>query len=170
MKHSFSIILVMCVLMLVGVLVIPRLDISNEPRPELGKTLTISFSWHNASAKVIEQNVTSRVEALVSSIKGVEKVSSVSRFGSGSIVVEMKPTANVSMAKFEIASILRQVKSKLPEGVSYPVVSGGEVNTSSAEDYEVKLILTYKVNATGLSAEQTKHLLERKLGNSVEKR
>lgn len=169
MKHSFSIILVMCVLMLVGVLVIPRLDISNEPRPELGKTLTISFSWHNASAKVIEQNVTSRVEALVSSIKGVEKVSSVSRFGSGSIVVEMKPTANVSMAKFEIASILRQVKSKLPEGVSYPIVSGGEVNASSAEDYEVKLILTYKVNATGLSAEQTKHLLERKLGNSVEK-
>ena len=169
MKHSFSIILIMCVLMFVGILVIPRLDISNEPRPEQGKTLTISFSWQNASAKVIEQNVTSRVEALVSFVKGVEKVSSVSRFGSGRITVEMKPKANVSMAKFEIASILRQVRSKLPEGVSYPIISGGEVNTSFADDNEVKLILTYQVSAANMSGEQIKQLVERRLGNSIER-
>lgn len=159
----------MCILMVIGVWVTPRLDISNEPRPEQGKTLTISFSWHNASAKVVEQNVTSRIEALVSSVKGVEKVSSVSRFGSGRITVEMKPKANVSMAKFEIASILRQVKSKLPEDVSYPIVSGGEINTSSADDNEVKLIMTYQVNAADMSGEQIKQLVERRLGHSIER-
>lgn len=79
--HSFSILLVMCILMVIGAALVPRLDISNEPRPEQGKTLTVSYSWKNASAKVVEQNVTSRIEALVSAVKGVEKVSSVSQFG-----------------------------------------------------------------------------------------
>ena len=69
--------------MTIGVALTPRLDISNEPRPGQGKTLTISYWWQNASAKVVEQNITSRIEAAVSAVKGVEKVSSVSQFGSG---------------------------------------------------------------------------------------
>lgn len=166
-KGMFVCILFMCILMSVGVWVFPRLDISNEPRPEQGKTLTISYTWQNASAKVVEQNVTSRIEALVSAVKGVKKVSSVSRFGAGRITVEMKPKANVSMAKFEITSILRQMKNKLSEDVSFPVVTGGEVNTA-ADDNEVKLILTYQMNA-GMSGEQMKQVVERKLGHALER-
>ena len=167
MRSPFSIILIMCILMVIGVCVFPRLDISNEPRPEQGKTLTISYSWRNASAKVIEQNVTSRIEALVAAVKGVEKISSVSRFGNGRITVEMKPKADVSMAKFEIASILRQVKDKLPEDVSFPVVTGGEVNTG-IDGNEVKQILTYQINAD-MSGEQMKQVVERMMGHSLEK-
>ncbi|MDO5129196.1 MAG: efflux RND transporter permease subunit, partial [Prevotellaceae bacterium] len=147
MKHTFSILLIMCVLMVIGAALVPWLDISNEPRPERGRTLTISYGWNNASAKVVEQNVTSRIEAVVSSVRGVEKVSSVSYFGYGRVTVELKPKANVSAVKFEIASILRQMRGKLPEGVSYPTVSGGEVDTALGDDNEVKLILTYMLNA-----------------------
>ena len=168
MKHNFSILLVMCILMVIGVALIPRLDISNEPRPEQGKTLTITYWWQNASAKVVEQNVTSRIEAAVSSVKGVEKVSSVSEFGSGRITVEMKPKANVSMAKFEIASILRQLRPKLPKNMSFPVVSGGEVDASRADDDEVKLILTYQLNAD-MPEEQMRQLAEKESKHDIEK-
>lgn len=168
MKHNFSILLVMCILMVIGVALIPRLDISNEPRPEQGKTLTITYWWQNASAKVVEQNITSRIEAAVSVVKGVESVSSVSAFGSGRISVEMKPTANVSMAKFEIASILRQLRPKLPQNMSFPVVSGGEVDTSRADDDEVKLILTYQLNAD-MSEEQMRQLAEKETKRDIEK-
>lgn len=65
MKHSFSIILTMCILMIIGIALIPRLDISNKPRPRQGKTLNVTYSWSGASAKVIEQNVTSRIEDCV---------------------------------------------------------------------------------------------------------
>ena len=147
MRHNFSILLVMCILMVIGVALTPRLDISNEPRPEQGKTLTITYRWQNASAQVVEQNVTSRIEAAVSMVKGVEKVSSMSKFDSGRIIVEMKPKANVSMAKFEIASILRRLRPKLPDDMSFPVVSGGEIDASRADDNEVKLILTYQLHA-----------------------
>lgn len=168
MKHSFSILLVLCVLMVVGGALVPQLDISNKPRPEQGKTLTISYRWKNASAKVVEQNVTSRIEALVSSVRGVEKVSSVSRFGSGRITVELKQKADVSATKFEIASILRQIRSKLPEGVSYPTVSGGEVSTVLGDDNEVKLILTYMLNAD-MSGEQMRQIAERETKHAVER-
>ena len=168
MRHNFSILLVMCILMVIGVALTPRLDISNEPRPEQGKTLTIMYWWQNASAKVVEQNITSRIEAAVSAVKGVEKVSSVSQFGSGRITVEMKPNANVSMAKFEIASILRQLRPKLPEYMSFPVVSGGEVDASRADDNEVKLILTYQLNAD-MSEEQIQQLAEKDVKRYIER-
>lgn len=168
MKHNFSILLIMCILMVIGVALTPRLDISNEPRPEQGKTLTISYGWQNASAKVIEQNVTSRIEAAVSVVKGVKKVSSVSQFGYGRITIEMKPQANVSMAKFEIASILRQMRPKLPERMSFPMVSGGEVDASRADDNEVKLILTYQLNAD-MPEEQIKQLTEKETKRYIEK-
>lgn len=168
MKHSFSILLVMCVLMVVGAALLPQLDVSNQPRPEQGKTLTISYSWDKASAKVVEQNVTSRIEAMVSSVRGVEKVSSVSCFGSGRITVELKPGANVSAAKFEIASILRQIRGKLPEDVSYPMVSGGEVSTALGDDNEVKLILTYMLNAD-MSGGQMRQIAEREIRHGVER-
>jgi len=154
--------------MVIGVALTPRLDISNEPRPEQGKTLTITYQWQNASAKVVEQNITSRIEAAVSMVKGVEKVSSISEFGSGRITVEMKPKANVSMAKFEIASILRQLRPKLPNDMSFPIVSGGEVDASRADDNEVKLILTYQLHAD-MSEEQIKQLAEKDTKRYIEK-
>ena len=168
MKHSFSILLVLCVLLVVGTALISQLDISDKPRQEQGKTLTISYNWKNAPAKVVEQNVTSRIEAMVSSVHGVEKVSSVSRFGSGQVVVVLKPNADVSATKFEIASAIRLVRYKLPGGVSYPTVSGGEVNTALGDDNEVKLVLTYVVNAN-MSGEQMRKIIEKETKRAVER-
>lgn len=84
----FTILLVMTCLMVIGVALIPWIDVAEAPRPLQGKTLSVSFSWPNASAKVVEQNVTSRIEGIVSSVKGVEKVASVSYFGSGIVEEE----------------------------------------------------------------------------------
>lgn len=147
MKHGFSILLVMVVLSVIGLALAPRLDIADRPRPERGKTLTVSYGWQGVAAKVVEQNVTSRIEALASSVRGVAKVSSVSEFGSGRVVVELKPQADVSATKFEIASLLRGLDGKLPEGVTHPVLSGGEIDTEAADDKEVKLLLSYQVSS-----------------------
>mgnify|MGYP000761080192 CR=1 FL=1 len=168
MKHSFSILLVMCVLMVAGAALVTQLDVSNKPRPEQGKTLTISYSWKNTPAKVVEQNVTSRIEAMVSSVRGVEKVASVSRFGGGRITVELKPKADVSATKFEIASILRQIRGRLPEEVSYPTVSGGEVGTALDDDNGVRLMLTYMLNGD-MPGEQLRQVAEREVRHGIER-
>ena len=147
MKHTFSILLTMCILMLIGAALVPGLDVADKPRPRQGSTLTIQYSWCGASAKVVEQNVTSRIEGMVSAVGGVESVTSVSRFGSGSVTVRLKKEANVSATKFEIAALLRQVRDRLPEGVSWPTLSGGDVVTSSNAPERNRPLLTWQINA-----------------------
>ena len=168
MKHSFSIILTMCILMIIGIALISRLDISNKPRPRQGKTLNVSYSWSGASAKVIEQNVTSRIEGLCASVNGVENVSSNSYFGWGQVTVELKKQASVSAVKFEIASLIRQVYGKLPKGVSYPDVSGGDVVTSKTEKSQVRNILSYTVNAKK-SDREIRKIVESELKPEIER-
>ncbi len=147
MKYSFSILLTMCILMIIGTALIPRLDIADKPLPRQGKTLTISYNWHGASAKVIEQNVTSRIEGLVSSVNGVESVESISKFGSGSVTIQLKKQAAVSSVKFEITSLLRQVRDKLPKEMSYPILSGGEVITERLRDEKRRPLICYHIHA-----------------------
>lgn len=144
---SFSVILTFVVLMVIGVAVLPLLEVGVEPTPRQGKTITISYSWPNVSAKVIEQNLTSPVEGMVSSLKGVESVSSNSFFGRNEIFVNLKEQADVSAVRFEISSLLRQSYSRLPKGVTYPTVSGGEVVNARSSHNEEALLLTYQVNA-----------------------
>ena len=78
---SFSLLLTMIILMIIGAALIPLVDVGSSPKPRQGKTLTISYGWRNASPKVVEQEVTSKIEGLVSAVKGVAGV--LFRFGTG---------------------------------------------------------------------------------------
>lgn len=163
MKPSrFTLLLTLAILMVVGCALIPRIDVADKPRPTQGKTLDVSYSWNGASAKVIEQNVTSRIEGLVAAVRGVEKVKSESYFGSGRVTIELKKNADVSATKFEIASLLRQVRKQLPQGVSYPELSGGEVVNENQKKETTQILLSYCVNSN-LSDEQLKEYMERQV-------
>lgn len=143
---SFTVILTFVILMVVGAALAPLIDVGTEPTPRQGKSITIKFFWPNTAAKTVEQNLTSPVEGLVVALKGVEKVASKSYFGQSEIVVKLKDGTDVSAARFEIASILRQSYDRLPEGVSFPTISGGEVPGDQSGDGQT-LLLTYQVNA-----------------------
>lgn len=159
---NFTLLLTLAILMVIGAALLPKIDVADNPRPRQGKTLSVTFAWPRASAKVIEQNVTSRIEGVVSSVKGVENVSSESYFGSGKVVVELKKGADVSSVKFEISSLLKQIYKRLPKGVTYPVLTGGEVVNERGRSETTQLLLTYQVNSN-LSDEQLKEYIERKV-------
>lgn len=164
----FTILLTLAVLVVISCILIPKIDIADQPRPRQGKTLSIWYSWQGASAKVVEQNVTSRIEGLVSAVHGVESVESESYFGSGRITIGLKKNADVSMAKFEIASLLRQIKKQLPDGVSYPALSGGEVvnENENGRKETMQELLSYRINSN-LSDEQLKEYIERHIVPAV---
>ena len=137
---SFSVILVMVVLMIVGAATIPLLSIQYTPTIRQ-QSLSISFSWPNASGKVIEQEVTSKIEGLVSGMKGIRNITSVSSRGSGSITLAFKSKKDIETIRFELASLIRRIYPKLPAGVSYPVLS------SSVRGEQQSAIITYTLNA-----------------------
>ena len=158
---SFSLLLTMVILMIIGAALIPLVDVGSSPKPRQGKTLTISYGWRNASPKVVEQEVTSKIEGLVSAVKGVAEVSSESYFGSGRVTVVLKKEAVVSAVKFEISSLLKQVRKKLPEEVSYPELTGGEVvnDEGAPKENTASHLLTYQVNSN-LTGEQIKEYVK----------
>ncbi|MDR0954858.1 MAG: efflux RND transporter permease subunit [Rikenellaceae bacterium] len=119
---SFSVILVMVVLMIVGAAMIPLLNVQYTPTTRQ-RSLSINFYWTNASGKIIEQEVTSKVEGLVAGVRGIQHVSSVSQHGQGRVTVTFKSKEDVDMIRFEIASLMRRLYPSLPEGVSYPSLS-----------------------------------------------
>ena len=102
--------------MIVGASLLPLLNVQLTPSRSL-PGLSISYSWPDASARVIEQEVTSRLEGLFSSVKGVKDVSSVSSKGYGCINLSFKKTVNLDAARFEVASLIRWAYSDLPEQV-----------------------------------------------------
>src|SRR5574344_2030425 len=148
MKYSnFTILLTMVVLMIIGAAVMPMLKVGTEPMERQGKTLTIQLDWPGVAAKVVEQNVTSPIEGIVTSVQGIERVSSDSYFGRSEIHVQLKPETDVSSIRFEISSLLRQIYSRLPKGVGYPSLSGGEVVTGASSHNENRLLLSYMIHA-----------------------
>lgn len=165
---NFTLLLTLAILMVVGAGLIPRVDVADQPRPRQGKTLYVSYAWPGASAKVVEQNVTSRIEGLVAGVRGVSNVKSESRFGSGLVTIELKPSADVSATKFEIASLMRQTYRQLPEGVTYPELTGGEVVNESRRSESLKLLLCYQVNSN-LKDEQLKEYIERHVKPELER-
>ena len=138
---SFSILIIFILLIIVGVSVLPLLNVQLTPSRSL-PGLSVSYHWPDASARVIEQEVTSKLEGLFSGVKGIKDVSSVSSKGYGYINLSFKKTVNLDAARFEVASLIRQIYSTLPEQVSFPELSMSSSGENSSP------ILTYTLNAS----------------------
>ncbi|MBU2903435.1 efflux RND transporter permease subunit [Arenibacter algicola] len=137
---SFSIIMVFILLALIGAWLIPVLNVqltSSRTSPYL----SVDFSWYDASAKVIEQEVTSKLEGLFNAVDGVKEISSTSSKGNGNISISFKKNTDMDAVRFEVANLIRQSYPKLPIGVSYPQLS------ISAASEGISPILSYSINS-----------------------
>jgi len=138
---SFSIILIFTCLMIFGIFLIPKLPVKLNPSRRL-PVVNVSFSMQGQSARVIEMEVTSKVEAMLSRLSGVRGVNSHSSNGSGNVTVRLSEHTDPDMARFEISTIIRQTWSSLPEGVSYPSIYMSGTSSGVNQPY-----LRYTVNA-----------------------
>ncbi|MDO5981582.1 efflux RND transporter permease subunit [Flavivirga spongiicola] len=137
---SFTILTIFICLSIIGASLIPLLSVQLTPT-RTNKKLRVSFSWSDASAKVMEQEVTSKLEGVFNTVKGIKEISSTSRKGSGSISMDFKKQVDIDAIRFEIANLIRQSYSELPEGVGYPSLSKSSTNENSSP------IISYSINA-----------------------
>ena len=137
----FTLIVAFVCLSLVGLALLPLLPVKLSPSRTL-PGLTVSFSMPGNSSRVIEAEVTSRLEAMLTRVKGVKNVNSTSDNGSGSITLEMDKHADMDATRFEVSTIVRQTWPQLPEGVSYPQIRTSRSNTNADRPF-----MTYTLNA-----------------------
>lgn len=136
---SFSIALIFICLSVIGISLIPLLSVKLAPTKTL-PTIHVNYSWPDASAKVIEQEVTSELEGVFNTIKGIKNIASTSNKGKGSITIKFKKNTNIDAVRFELANLIRQSYSQLPQGVSYPILSLSATNENRAPivSYSIK--------------------------------
>ena len=91
--------------------------------------------------RVVEQEVTTVLEGVLSTVTGVKKISSSTNNESGRITVEFDKNIDLRAKRFEVASLLRESRKRLPERVSFPVISMNMPSNQSGST-----ILSYQVN------------------------
>ena len=140
---SFSVIVVFLALMIIGTAFIPLLDVRFKPTRELPQ-LSIWFSWLNASPEVVEEE-TSKIEGVLGKINQVKSIESTSSVGSGSVTLNFDKTADLNKKRYEVSALIRQLRSNLPEEMSYP-----EITTSMEQDEDQVsfMVLTLNANTT----------------------
>jgi multidrug efflux pump subunit AcrB len=147
--------------MIIGAALISRLPVHLQPTRTM-KNLSVRYSWQGASPRLIEQEVTAPLEGLLNTIRGITKISSSSGNGSGYINLQFDKTTDMDAMRFEVASKVREVYPRLPDKVSYPVISS--YNSASEE----KTLLTYTLNAPAsprLIQEYAEKVIEPKLSH-----
>ncbi len=134
----FSVVLVMVALSIVGIASIPRLNIQYTPSTS-SRSIQVYYELTDASAEIVEAEVTSLLEGALALIRGSTRISSVSQKGSGNITIEFRKGTNMDAARFEVASAIRNIYSSLPDGVTYPEI---EV-LSDSESRDLGFVLSY---------------------------
>lgn len=138
---SFTVIVTFIAVALMGCALLPLLPVKLSPSETLPR-LTVSFSMPGNSARAIESEVTSKLESMLSRIKGVKHVNSQSSNGSGSITLDLDRHADMDIVRFEASTIVRQAWGSLPDGVSYPVVAARQVDSKAGKPF-----MTFNINA-----------------------
>ena len=118
---SFTIIVAFVALSLIGLASIPSLTVKLSPSRTL-PSLTVNFSMPGNSARIVEMEVTSKLEAMLARINGVKKINSISGNNYGRITLELDKHASMDIIRFEASTILRQTWPSLPPSVSYPTI------------------------------------------------
>ncbi|TFF36134.1 efflux RND transporter permease subunit [Mucilaginibacter psychrotolerans] len=157
----FSLITLFAVFCIVGMFSLPFLSLSLEPA-QSSNSLSIDFRWPEASAAMVEQQITSKIEGSLATIKGVNDIISSSSNGAGRIHIRLDNTVNKSQTKFEIATLMRRLYLRLPVNASFPQVSSENENSEN----DKKSILTFTINGKG-SAADIQRLVERRIKNNL---
>lgn len=138
---SFTIIVAFVCVALAGIAFIPLLPVKLSPSRTLPR-LTVNYNMPGNSARVIEMEVTSRLESMLARIKGIREINSTSGNGWGYVTIELDKHTDIDAARFEASTIIRQTWPQLPEGLSYPALS-----MSRPDDKDEAPFMTYTLNA-----------------------
>ncbi|NDV58514.1 efflux RND transporter permease subunit [Bacteroides sp. 519] len=138
---SFTLIVAFICVALVGLALIPLLPVKLNPSRSL-PGFTVQFSMPGSSARVVEQEATSKLEAMLARIKGVRKMDSNSGNGWGNITIELDKHADIDAVRFEASTIIRQTWPQLPEEVTYPYIQ-----MKMPDDNASRPFMTFTLNA-----------------------
>lgn len=138
---AFTLIVAFICVALMGIVLVPLLPVKLNPSHTL-PSLSVQYAMSRASSRVVEREVTSKLEAMFSRIRGIKNIYSNSGNGGGNITLELDKHVDVDVARFEVSTIIRQLWPTLPEEVSYPYI-----RLKKSEEKATRPFMSYTINA-----------------------
>ncbi|MBH2624989.1 MexW/MexI family multidrug efflux RND transporter permease subunit [Serratia marcescens] len=130
-------------ILLFGALAFSKLPIRQYPLLE-NSTITISTDYPGASSELMQGFVTQPIAQAVSSVEGVDYLSSSSVQGRSVVTVRMALNRDSTQALTEVMAKVNQVRYKLPEQAYDPVIerSAGEATAVAYVGFSSKTLST----------------------------
>lgn len=150
----FKVVILFLVLSIIGIATIPKLSIDLNPTHNL-PSLVISYIYPKASPESIEHYVTALLENAFSQLSEVKEIRSVSNYDQGRIIIFFDKRTDIGFKKFEVSSLIRQLYPRLPENLSYPLITEQHIETKNQDTP----FLIYSLNAP-LAPYQIKNIAE----------
>ena len=114
-------------------------EIPIQMTPDIDKPiLQVRVSWQGASPDDVEREIITRLERSISSLSGVEKIESDSRYGSGRVTLTYNIGEDIDNATIKLLNRISTING-LPEEASKPVV-----RTSNSEDSPISRLVLIK--------------------------
>jgi len=144
-KRPLLITVVFVTLILFGIVGYNSLSLNLLPK-FTANVISVSTTYTGASPEEVLTSITKPLEDALSSVEGVDAISSSSQEGSSSISLELSNSVNTNEAQLDAERKVRKILSTLPKDIDEPVVS--RMNTDDAP--VIKLSISSDMSDTRL--------------------
>ncbi len=120
-EHPVAMNILMVVVLALGAFAISRINVQFFPEFDLNY-VHVTTNWPGAAAEDVERSITNRLELDLKSIDNLKQITSTSRLGRSSVLLEFHPNTNMASAKDDVSQIVEQLIVELPDDAKRPNV------------------------------------------------
>ncbi|MGV3560953.1 efflux RND transporter permease subunit [Larkinella arboricola] len=121
-KRPLLVLTVFTVLILFGALSYKQLSYNLLPKFE-ANVISVATTYRGASADEVETNVTKRIEDALSSLEGLDRMTSTSQEGASIVIVQLKNGVSTTLAQQDAQRKVEQVLNLLPDEADRPIIN-----------------------------------------------
>jgi len=153
-ERPVAVAMIYLALLVLGVFSFLNTPLEMAPREDYPR-IDIQTSWPGVSPETVQTQVTAPLEEVSTSVKGVRKVSSESRIGASSVMLELDPKADMEFVNLALREAVAQTRAKLPYGLR------PSVQPFVPEDFRVNPFLSLTISGDDTLQEMRGFLKER---------
>ncbi|MXP15127.1 AcrB/AcrD/AcrF family protein [Altererythrobacter confluentis] len=124
-------------LTLAGILSFNKMEIQNDPDIEF-PVVIVSIAQPGAAPSEIDTQITEKVESAISTVEGIDVITSSVSEGNSQTVVRFEIGQNVDNAVNEVKAAVDQLRGDLPDGIIEPRVFKVSTSSNSFANYAVE--------------------------------
>jgi HAE1 family hydrophobic/amphiphilic exporter-1 len=149
----------MLILLTLGLFSLKRLPIDMFPSVEM-PVISIVTVYPGASPETVEREVSKRIEEAVNPISGVKHVTSMSREGVSTVIVEFQLEIKINEASQEARAKINAVRGDLPVDIEEPIIQ--------KLDFSAMPIVSLAVRSDVMSPRELTTLVEKRVKRRIE--